>query len=68
MKRKNYTAPEAQLICLVQNEDLATGWNSNKSGWRTDGFFWKQDGVNIPTSTGGSVSTYWYDFGTEELD
>ena len=63
--KKLYTAPAAELIFLTPAETIST----SVKPWEIDNnFFWTQNGVDIPESTGGSVSTYWYDFGTEELD
>lgn len=62
--RKIYTAPDAQVILLVPREGIA--WSTDNSSWKTDGFFWKQDNL-IPDSP-ASGTTYWYDFGSDELN
>ena len=62
--KKTYTAPAAELVVLAPAEAVSL----NEKPWTPNGFFWKSDSADIPTSVGGSVSTYWYDFGSEELD
>ena len=67
MNRKIYAAPSAELIYLVPQEEIMTeSWKDSKDSWKTDGFFWRQDNIDIP-AVGGSVSTKWYDFKTDEL-
>lgn len=66
--RKIYTAPDAQVILLAPCEGIAavSQWNSDNSSWKTNGLFWKQN-ETIPDSP-ASGTTYWYDFGSDELN
>ena len=62
--KKIYTAPAAELISLAPEEAVSL----NEKPWTTKGFFWQQENISIPENVTTSVSTYWYDFGTEELN
>ena len=61
MKRQ-YISPAAELICLMPAEELTNGtkpwkWDSSLQN------YWGNTSSEVPSGT-----TYWYDFGTEELD
>ena len=62
MKRQ-YISPAAELICLIPAEELT---NSTKKPWEWDSElqnYWGNTTSEIP-----SGNSFWYDFGTEELD
>lgn len=63
--KKVYTAPAAEVILFVPLESIASSWNKGNS-WKTDGFFWTNSDDTYQNN--GSVSTFWYDFGSDELD
>ena len=65
--KKVYTAPEAQVIILAPSEVIATNtkWSSESGNWKFNGLFWKQDSVS---ESPASAKSFWYDFGTKELE
>lgn len=66
--KKMYSAPEAQIICLVPEASVAaqTEWNPGNAGWKTDGWIFWSDESTIDTETASKVA--WYDFGMDEIN
>ena len=64
--KKTYVAPYAEIVMFAPVEPIAQ-WSNDNENWKTDGFFWS--GVTGATnSTPASGTTYWWDFGTAEID
>ena len=65
--KKTYIAPFADVVLFAPAETIASWSSSDKGGWKTDGFFWT--GVDGATNTTpASGTTYWFDFGMDEIE
>ena len=64
--KRTYIAPAAEITILAPHESVTTGWKPNQVPSAERWWISKENyyfGSNIPSGT-----TYWYDFGMNEIN